>query len=112
MPAFPDSIIQELRTLLSLQCRDALMTQKADGEKKVVQDEYVFKIFYGSETHASVLKQFMEGKEPYSSAFDKVDLVNNREGNEHRSADGYMLQLREILHCDTSKYLLVDKFML
>jgi len=100
-PGVPDAVGQEVRNLVALQCRNALMEQKAQGAKEIQQEAFMQKAFHGSEAHASSLKLFLNGENPFEMAFDRIPIVNNRQGNEFRGATGGdMLELRDIFHCD------------
>jgi len=98
--ALPDSLVQEIRTTLGLHCRDIVMSTKADGEKSDKQAQLLYKCFHGTESHASVLKQFMQGRGLYSEIYEKAEIEPNRAGNDARATDGAMLLLLEIIHCD------------
>lgn len=108
----PDAVIQELRNILSLNCREILMQGK--GKKKDKQALTMEKIFHGSAGYASVLKHMIEGKGIYASMFEKSDLDINREGNELRK-NGANLELKPIFHLNESTYcagLLFTRLML
>jgi len=98
----PDKVLQELRCLLAVEGREMTMGREGEGLKGKEQDQHIGKTFHGSEGHASVLDKFLEGKCPHDQCFNKLPLENNREGNDKRK-DGYVHELKEILHCDPSK---------
>ena len=102
----PDIVVQEIRNTLAVHCREICMSNKADGEKTDKQMQLLYKCFHGTESHASVLDLFLTGRGLYAAAFDKVDLENNRAGNEDRAKAGFgcMLMLRDLLHCDPSEF--------
>jgi hypothetical protein len=58
------------------------MSTKADGEKRGKQDQLLHKCFHGTESHASLLKLFMQGKGLYSNAFEIVDVEPNQAGKQ------------------------------
>ena len=96
----PDIVVQEIRNTLALHCRDIVMANKADGEKSDKQALLVGKCFHGTESHASVLKLFMEGRGLYENIYEKVEIEPNRAGNDDRGKEGVMLMLLDIIHCD------------
>jgi hypothetical protein len=99
----PDIVVQEIRNTLALHCRDIVMANKADGEKSDKQALLVGKCFHGTESHASVLKLFMEGRGLYENIYEKVEIEPNRAGNDDRGKEGVMLMLLDIIHCDPGK---------
>lgn len=105
----PDYILQEIRDVTALHCREICMTKKAKGADTEKQMEMHAKAFLGTEAHQSVLDLFLKGSGPYFAAFEKEKLENNRAGNEARAEAGYMLELKELLHCDpNSRYAVFD----
>ena len=104
MAKLPDGIVQELCLVLAVHCREICMIDNSDGEKQGAQDLFMEKVFHGTEAYASNLDLLISGEEPYTSLYEFQELENNREGNEHRSGQGFMLELKEIFHCDTGKY--------
>jgi len=103
----PDIIVQEVRNVLALHCREIVMVNRADGEKSDKQMELYSKCFHGTESHASVLGLLLGGRGLYANAFDKAEIELNRAGNEDRAKDGCMLVLKEILHCDPGNYIFI-----
>jgi hypothetical protein len=102
MSAFPDYLVQEIRSLIAVLCRNKVMIGKSgDGETVGGQELLIEKMFHGSEGYASHVDLFMSGKGAFEMAFIKSELENNREGNEVRP-EGFMLELRSVLHCDLS----------
>jgi hypothetical protein len=56
---FPDYIVQEIRSLIAVLCRNQTMTGKsADGETVVGQELLMEKMFHGSEGYASHVDLF------------------------------------------------------
>ena len=103
----PDAIVQEIRALLAVHGKEVVMTDLASGEKKEGQDNLLGKVFHGSSGvggYVSLLQLFLDGKPPYASAFNKLPIENNREGNELRVGSDCILELKELLHCDSSKW--------
>jgi len=99
----PASLVQEIQNTLAIHCREIVYQAKAKGAKMDKQEmEIMFKAFHGTEAHASVLDSFIMGTGLYSEAFDKADIDVNRAGNQDRAADGCMLLLKDLLHCDPS----------
>lgn len=98
---FPDALVQEIRALLAVHCKETVMKDKADGDKKASLADTMQKVYHGSAGYASVLDLFINAKEPYASFFNIIDIENNREGNETR-VHGVMYELNELFHCDTS----------
>ena len=98
----PASLVQEIQNTLAIHCREIVYQAKAKGAKMDKQMEIMFKAFHGTEAHASVLDSFIMGTGLYSEAFDKADIDVNRAGNQDRAADGCMLLLKDLLHCDPS----------
>lgn len=96
----PDAVKQEIQALVSSNCKE-LVFQGRDA-KETVQWDMMRKSYHGTESHTSHLKLFMQGKPPFDCCFNRVELQNNREGNEDR--DSFMLELKEILHCTIGKY--------
>jgi hypothetical protein len=105
MGVVPDYIVQEIRSLVAVLCRNKTMTGKSgDGETVRGQELLMEKMFHGSEGYASHVDLFLSGKGAFEMAFIRSEMENNREGNEARSG-GFMLELRCTLHCDlTSRY--------
>ena len=95
--ALPDFLLQEIRNLLAVHCREVLMESKADGIKKDGQDVLMQKVFYGSSGYASVIDAFMAGKGFYASMFQVMNLETNRSGNDKRTG-GLMLELLPLFH--------------
>jgi len=93
----PDCVIQELRNLLALHCRELTMTKKAKGADTGNQENMHCQSFHGTESHQSVLDLFLQGNGPYFAAFEKVPIEVNRAGNDSRT-DGYMWELKPLLH--------------
>ena len=107
--ALPDPIVQEIRSLVAVLCRNHTMTGKTgDGETNLNQVLLMEKIFHGSEGYASHLELFFEGKGPFECAFTDSELENNMEGNQER-ASGKLLELRAVLHCDLSARYIVGQ---
>ena len=101
LPSAPDAVGQEVRNLIALQCRDALMVQRAQGAKEIQQESFMEKTFHGSEAHSSSLRTFLKGESPFELFFERVPISNNRPGNELcGDTNGMMLEVREIFHCD------------
>ena len=98
----PDGIMQEVRCVLAVHCREVSMVDNADGEKQDAQDLFCEKVFHGTEAHASVLDLLVGGKQPYYEMYDVHPIENNREGNELRTC-GDMFELKQMYHCDASK---------
>ena len=103
-PGLHDSVTQEILNLLSLHARDVLMVQKAGGAKDVQQESFVEDVYHGSEAHASLLQQFIDGKSPYDGLFEQLPITNNRPGNNDRASTGFTLRLRDELTCDLCEY--------
>ncbi|CAB9505600.1 expressed unknown protein [Seminavis robusta] len=95
----PDALLQEIRNLVAVECKDVCMKDRAGGANSVQQEVFMQKVFHGSAGYASVLDKLTTGKGAYASLFDRVALENNRQGNEERSS-GYMLVLKDIASCD------------
>lgn len=107
--SLPDAILQEVRTLLAVQCREILMATKPDGEDGEGQKDFMFKSFHGTENHQSALDLFMRGSGTCINAFDAAEIEVNRAGNESRGSHGHMLVLKELLHRDPAgKYCVHD----
>lgn len=97
MVAISDGILQELRNVLALHCRDVLMSTKSDGLKSEAQANLLQKIFHGSAGYSSVLDALLQGKGYYAALYRKLELESNRPFNEERK-DGMMLELLPIFH--------------
>lgn len=95
----PAAITHQIRNVLAVHCREMVMECGAAGMKEKAQDELAYKVFHGSKGYASVLDMFLEGKGPYASMFETVDLVNNQSSNENRSQP-YALELKQLFHCN------------
>lgn len=105
----PDSLLQELRATAAVVCREIVFTRKeADGATTNRQNIVMEKAFHGSEGYASVLDEMMDGKGSFSSMFQRLELVNNREGNDKRM-DGHMLELKELFHRRTGERFIVHE---
>jgi hypothetical protein len=104
----PDYIVQEIRGVIAVLCRNKTMTGKsADGETVGGQELLMEKMFHGSDGYASHVDLFCSGKGLFEMAFVRSELENNRAGNESRV--GCMLELRSTLHCDLgSRYILEE----
>ena len=109
---FPDQLLQEIRVLVGVYCRDCVMTGASEGAATDKQMVVIGKSFHGSDSYASHAKLFMQGKGVFSSAFKRAPIENNREGNEARAGPdgtGEMIELHERLHCRLST---LNKFLL
>ena len=94
-----DYVLQELRNVLSVHCRELVMKGKANGATKDQQMEHLSVHFHGTDdAHVSVLDLMMQGKAPYNYMFEKQSITNNRDGNERRVATGHMLELLPQYH--------------
>lgn len=102
---FPEHIKQEIQALIAVNCRE--IVHQGKDAKEEAQLEKMRKAFHGAESHASLLKQFMEGKEPFAGCFDKLPLENNREGNQ--VGLGCMLNLKDVLTCLPSSQFIVSE---
>ena len=100
--SLPDYILQEVRTLLGVQCREILMASKPDGEDGEGQKDCMFKSFHSTENHHSVLDLFLRASGYYVNALDTTEIEVNRAGNESRGSCGHMLVLKDLLHRDQS----------
>jgi len=98
--SLPNYILQEIRNVCVLHCREICMMKKAKGADTDKQVEMHFKTFLGTEAHQSVLDLFLKGTGPHFAAFEKEKIEVNRAGNEARAEAGYMFELKELLHCD------------
>jgi len=99
----PDKVLQELRCLLAVEGREMTMGKEGEGMKGKEQDRHIERTFHGSHGYASIIDKFLDAKHPYDECFNKLPLENNREGNDQRK-DGFMYELKELLHCDPSEY--------
>ena len=99
----PYPVMQEIRNLLAIHCREIVMVDKADGETSDGQKVLCEKVFHASAGYSSVLDLFMKGQGNYAACFIKTDIENNREGNERHAQLGQMMELKTILHCDNGK---------
>lgn len=93
------NILQEMRNLVSVLCREACMTDKATGETVGGQMQHQEKVFHGSTGCASLLTNCLSGKGPTASMYNRIPIESNREGNEGRH-EGHMLVLRDMLTCE------------
>ena len=95
--ALPYAIVQEIRNLLAIHCRELVMSGKSDGEGTEGQYHLCEKVFHGSDGYSSVLDTFLDGTGLYANVFNRTPIENNREGNEQRSLDkdgmAFMLEL-------------------
>lgn len=98
----PDGLLQEVKALLAVRCREMCFTDRGNGENSAGQEALLEKVFHGSEGYESLLKSFIEGSGVYVSCFNKVPIENNREGNEGRP-EAFMLELKQIFHCEEGK---------
>jgi hypothetical protein len=98
-PAFPVHLLQEFRNLVSVVCRDIVMTDKASGEKTEEQQAMMEKLFHGDIARSSILTSFLDGKGDAEHMYDAVAIENNREGNSDRR-NGSMLRFLDIFSCD------------
>ena len=106
----PEYILQELRNLAAVHCREMIFADRADGEDKEGQIVLLFKVFHGSAGYSSVVNTLIVGTGPYESVYFKLPIENNRaEGNENR--DTVMLQLVSLLSCDDGKNYWCSKFI-
>jgi len=64
--AVPDAVGQEVHNLIALQCRDALMVQRAQSAKEIQQEEFMLKTCHGSEAHTSSLRIFLKDDAPFA----------------------------------------------
>jgi hypothetical protein len=103
-PVPPDRIVQEVRNLVAVLCRETCMTDRASGESVAGQQTLQEKVFHGSTGYASLLDSCLSGKGPTESLYDHVPLQNNREGNDDSSRrEGFMLQLKDIVTLEEGK---------
>jgi hypothetical protein len=96
----PDRIVQEIRSLVAVQCRDLVMQDKGKGEESRSQKIIMQKVFHGSGGYSSILDALLAGKGAHAHMYITSELENNREGNEQRR-NGLTLELKEVFHCDT-----------
>ena len=96
----PDAIVQEIRHLLSVHCKETVYGDAADGADSKGQVKMMEKVYHGSGGYASVMDKFIKGEGEYANCFHKIPMQNNREGNEERSGTTEMLQLMTVFHCD------------
>jgi hypothetical protein len=104
---FPLPLVQEVRNLVALLCREACMKDKASGETVDGQKILHEKCFHGDASRVSLLDKVCSGKGDFASMYAKIPIENNREGNDERS-DSYMLQLLDIFSCDIGKIFVHD----
>jgi len=105
--SLPDHVLQEVRNLLALHCREITMSKKAKGADTQKQEEMHFMSFHGTESHQSVLDHFLSGEGPCFAAFEKATIEVNRAGNDCRAKDGHVLELKPLLHRDPNGRLCV-----
>lgn len=105
--SLPDYILQEVRNLLALHCREICMVEKAGGEKASKQEHEHYMSFHGTESHMSVLDLFLKGTGLCEGVFDRTDIENNRPGNNFRASVGYMLELKEHFHCASNGHFIL-----
>jgi len=99
---FPDRLVQEIRCLIAVECRE--LTYKKKGLTGLQQEKYIEKAFHGTETYASHLDKCIKGQHPYFNMYEFMPLENCRDGNEERAKwGGQMLELAEQFHCSTGK---------
>ena len=99
---FPNLLLQEMRNLVSVVCRETCMADKAGGESAAGQQMIQEKVFHGSAGYASVLTNFVEGKGDGANMYSRIPIENNREGNGERSGS-HMLRLLDTFSCDEGK---------
>jgi hypothetical protein len=73
----PAHVLQEMRNLVSVLCREACMSDKASGETVSGQQLVQEKCFHGSTGYASLLVNCLSGKGSTASMFSRVPLENN-----------------------------------
>lgn len=95
--SLPDYLLQELRNVLALHCREKCVEEYAEGEKEDAQQELCYKAFHGTDACASVVDLMLSANGPCFTAFEQVDIEVNRAGNE--KCEEFMLELKDILHC-------------
>ena len=104
----PDALVQELRSLMAIHCREIVMTSKGDGLETAGQEELARKVFHGTEGYASILDAMMAGKGWYAPLFQRQELEVNRQNNEYRT-DGFVMELLPMLHLNEElRYVLHD----
>jgi len=106
MPPVPDTVVQEVRNLLAVVCRDACYKNLGRGAKIAEQEKFHEDNFHGSDECGCIVETFMEAKTPYSSAFENHALPNNRVGNEKRRDQ--LFELRSLLHCDPAAFYCIN----
>ena len=94
----PDVMVQELRALAAVHCREICLVDYAEGSDRTGQESIQEKVFHGSEGYSSVIDQLLGGLGAYKEAYHHIPLQNNREGNEKRKE--VMLQLKTLFTCD------------
>jgi hypothetical protein len=102
----PGVLVQEIRNLVSVMCRETVMTEKAKGEKQETQWLFHEKSFYGSPGYASCLDNMLSGKGLTASLFNRIPIENNHECID-RLTDSHMLQLQDTFSCDEGKWPLI-----
>ena len=105
----PDAIVQEIRHLLSVHCKETVYGDAADGADSKGQVKMMEKVYHGSGGYASVMDKFIKGEGEYANCFHKIPMQNNREGNEERSGTTEMLQLMTVFHCDEESSYIVHE---
>ena len=99
---FPNLLLQEMRNLVSVVCRETCMADKASGETAAGQQLLQEKVFHGSVGYASVLTNFIDGEGDGANMFSRIPIENNREGNEERKGS-HMFRLLDTFSCDEGK---------
>ena len=97
----PDHVKQELQMLVAIVCREAVT--QGDSKTDEAQWEAMERSYHGSAEVVSKLKEFLNGQDCFEPCFQKIDIQNNREGNELRGGTSYMLELKSVFHCVPSK---------
>jgi hypothetical protein len=103
----PDVILQELRALASVHCREICLVDCAEGNDRQGQEQIQEKVFHRSTGYSSVVDQMLSASGAYKEAFFSLPLQNNREGNEKRKE--CMLQLKTLLSCDEENNFIVHE---
>ena len=99
---FPDRLLQEMRSLVAVECRELTYGKRGEGMTGLQQEQYIEKAFHGTDMYASHLNKLIEGKHPYFQLYEFMPLENCREGNEERAKwGGQMLELTEMFHCSS-----------
>ena len=78
---------------MSIEAHEVLYQTKSSKKSKqaVVMD----KVYHGSDGFSSIVDKMINGHGIFAAMFEKMDLENNREGNEYRK-QGYMLELKPL----------------